>query len=132
MNVKKTLVTAMNKPVTIDEYIASQPEEIQSVLKKIRKTIKKAAPEAIEKISWNMPAFWQGENLIHFAANKKHVGIYPGDLSQTPFAERLSAYSTTKSAIQFPYDKSIDYELITEITRYRVSMVSSKKIPICR
>jgi uncharacterized protein YdhG (YjbR/CyaY superfamily) len=108
-------------PSTIDEYIASQPEDIQALLEKVRKTIKKAAPKAVEKISWRMPTFWQGENLIHFAAFTKHIGIYPGDLSCLPFADRLSGSKTTKGAIQFPLDKPVDYKLIADITKFRVS-----------
>ena len=113
-----------HKPNNIEEYIAAQAEEVRPVLEKIRKTIKKAAPKAVEKISWSMPTFWQGENLIHFAAFKKHIGIYPGDLSHTPFEERLSSYKTSKGAIQFPLDKPIDYELIAEITKFRVQAVA--------
>lgn len=106
---------------TIDAYIAGRPAEIQAVLHKVRKTIRSAAPNALEKISWQMPTFWQGENLIHFAAFKKHIGIYPGDLSQAPFEERLAGYHRTKGAVQFPLDKPIDYELIADITRWRVA-----------
>ena len=109
-----------DKPTTIDGYIAAQPEEARPVLNKIRKIIRKTAPKAQEKISWGMPTFWQGENLIHFAAFKKHIGIYPGDLSHIPFLQKLSGYKTTKGAIQFPLDKPIDYELIAEITKFRV------------
>ena len=112
-----------NKPATVDEYIAAQAEEVRPILNKIRKTIKKAAPKALEKISWSMPTFWQGENLIHFAAHKKHIGLYPGDLSRAPFTERLAPYQTKKGTIQLPLDKPIDYELIAEITSYRVSAV---------
>lgn len=65
-------------PNNIDAYIAAQPEDMQLLLQKIRETIRTAAPEAKEKISWQMPTFWQGENLIHFAAFKKHIGLYPG------------------------------------------------------
>ena len=113
-----------NKPTTIDEYIAAQAEEVRPILELIRKTIREAAPEAVEKISWSMPTFWQRENLIHFAAFKKHIGIYPGDLSRTPFEQRLSAYKTTKGAIQLPLDKPIDYDLIAEITKYRAAQQS--------
>ena len=113
-----------DKPATIDNYIAAQPEEVRPILNKIRKTIRKAAPKAVEKISWSMPTFWQGENIIHFAAFKKHIGIYPGDLSHIPFKEKLSRYKTTKGAIQFPLDKPVDYDLIAEITRFRVQTVS--------
>ena len=100
-----------------------QSEDIQVVLAKVRETIRAATPDAIEKISWSMPTFWQGENLIYFAAIKKHLGIYPGDMSLSPFDERLSGYHRSKGAIQFPYDKPIDYELIADITRWRVSCI---------
>jgi len=111
------------KPANIDEYISIQSDDVRVVLTKVRETIRAAAPDAIEKISWRMPTFWQGENLIHFAAFKKHLGIYPGDMSLSPFDERLTGYHRTKGAIQFPYDKPIDYELIADITRWRVSCV---------
>ena len=113
-----------SSPSSIDEYIAAQSEEVRPLLAKIRKTIKRAAPKAEEKISWRMPTFWQGENLIHFAAFKKHISIFPGDLSHLPFEERLSGYKTTKGAIQFPLDKPIDYDLITEITLFRVKQAT--------
>ena len=112
------------KPVSIDEYIAAQSEDVQAILIKVRETIHVAAPDATEKISWSMPTFWQGGNLIHFAAFKKHIGIYPGDLTLSPFNERLSGYKRTKGAIQFPYDKPIDFDLIADITRWRVSCVA--------
>ena len=108
---------------TIDQYIAEYPDEIQDVLQKVRETIRKAAPDAVEKISWRMPTFWQGENLIHFAAFKNHLGIYPGDLSLSPFEDRLEGYHRTKGAIQFPYTKTIDYDLIADITTWRVKAV---------
>ena len=113
-------------PSTIDEYIASQSDDVRPILKKIRETIRAAAPKADEKISWRMPTFWQGENLIHFAAFRKHIGIYPGDLSLNPFEDRLTGYKRTKGAIQFVYDKPIDYKLIADITRWRVKCVKQK------
>ena len=116
----------MDNPSTIDEYILAQREEIRSLLKKIRKTIKKAAPKAIEKISWGMPTFWQGKNVIHFAVFKKHIGIFPGDLSEIPFKQKLKNYTTTKSSIHFPLGEQIDYDLIADITRFRVKAVSGK------
>ena len=113
---------------TVDAYIADQPDEIRPILQKIRETIRGAAPNATEKISWNMPTFWQGENLIHFAAFKKHIGIYPGDLSLAPFEERLEGYRKTKGAVQFPYDRPIDYELIADMTVWRLSCVESARM----
>jgi len=76
-----------------------------------------------------MPTFWQDENLIHFAAQKKHLGIYPGELARLPndLKERFSANKTTKGAIQMTYDK-VDYELITDITKWRVKYVESKDV----
>ncbi len=112
---------------TIDQYIADQPEEVRPILNKVREVIRAAAPEATEKISWSMPTFWQGENLIHFAAFKKHIGIYPGELTQVPFQEQLKEYVTTKGAIRFPLDKPIDYDFIAEITRYRVAAAGLRK-----
>ena len=108
------------KPNGIDEYIAAQPEGVRPLLQNIRETIRAAAPEATEKISWRMPTFWQGENLIHFAAFKKHIGLYPGGEATSVFAERLADYKTSKGAIQLPLGKSIDYELVTDIVRWRV------------
>ena len=112
-----------NRPVNIDEYIAAQSEEVREILVKVRETIRAAAPDSLEKISWDMPTFWQGENLIHFAAFKKHIGIYPGDLMGSPFDERLTGYQRTKGAIRFPIEKPIDYALISDITLWRVSCV---------
>lgn len=114
-------------PTTIDEYIAQQSEDVRPTLIRVRETIRSAAPNAIEKISWRMPTFWQGENLIHFASFKKHIGIYPGDLTLTPFADKLGEYRHTKGAIQFPYDNPIPYDLIAEITAYRVRMATGEE-----
>ena len=111
---------------SIDEYISKQNERIQPILKKVRDTIKTEAPNAVEKITWRMPTFWENENLIHFAAFKNHLGIYPGDLSLAPFKDKLIKYHTTKGAIQFPYGKPIDYELIADITKWRLKVVAKK------
>ena len=117
-----------DKSDNIDEYIAKQAEDVVPLLEKTREIIRIAAPNAKEKMSWQMPTFWQGENLIHFCAQKKHLGIYPGALENLPpdIIDRLAGYKTTKGAIQFPYNKPIDYDLIAEITRWRVSFVESK------
>jgi uncharacterized protein YdhG (YjbR/CyaY superfamily) len=111
---------------TIDQYISEQAEEVQPILNKIRETIRNAAPDSIEKISWRMPTFWQKENLIHFAAFKNHVSIFPGGEATVVFSERLTEYKTAKGTIQFPLNKPIPYELITEITSWRVSMAEGK------
>ena len=116
-------------PATIDEYIEAQSAEVRPILKKIRKTIRAAAPDATEKISWSMPTFWQNGNLIHFAAFKNHIGIYPGSEAIAAFAAHLTSYKTSKGAIQLPLNKPIDYTLITDITRWRCeSMCDKRKI----
>jgi uncharacterized protein YdhG (YjbR/CyaY superfamily) len=116
------------KLVSVDEYIAAQAEGIRPILVKVREAIRDAAPEATEKISWQMPTYWQGENLIHFCAHKKHLGIHPGYVERLSgdLLERIKSYKTSKGAIQFPYDNPIDYELIADITRWRVSCVETK------
>jgi len=113
----------------IDEYIESQPPILQDILRKVRVTIRESAPCAVEKMAWQMPTFWQGGNLIHFYAQKKHLGIYPGALADLPdnLTERLAGYTKTKGAIHFPYDKPIDYGLIADITKWRVEALTKKK-----
>ena len=110
----------------IDQYIFEQAEEIRPILQKIRETIRTAAPDAREKILWQMPTFWQGENLIHFAAAKKHIGIYPGGEATTVFADRLTEFKTAKGTIQLPLAGPIPYDLIAEITRWRVAAATGK------
>ena len=113
------------KLANIDNYIAAQSDDVRLILIKIREIIRTAAPDSQERIAWQMPTFWQNENLIHFSAQKKHLGIHPGALERLPddLLERLAEYKTSKGSIQFPYDRPIDYELIADITRWRVKMV---------
>ncbi len=103
------------KPESIDEYIAQQAEFVQPRLQAIRETIRSAIPDAQEKISWSMPTFWKGKNLIHFAAFKKHIGLYPGGEATEAFADRLTGYDTSKGAIRLPHDKELPLELIRNI-----------------
>lgn len=112
---------------TIDQYISEQAEEVQPVLQKIRETIRTAAPGAVEKISYQMPTFWQGENLIHFAAAQRHIGIYPGGGATAVFADRLTKYKTAKGTIQLSLNKPIPYDLIADITRWRVKQAVRKR-----
>lgn len=122
--------SAEDKPAytTFEEYFALFPKEVQDILKKIRQTIRQAAPDAREKISWQMPTFWQNENLIHFAAMKNHIGIYPGESGVLGFADRLSGYKTSKGAIQFPLSEPIPYDLIEEIARFRVKEATGGRV----
>lgn len=106
-------------PATIEEYIVQFPQDIQAILRQTRSTIASAAPDAQEKISWAMPTFYLHGNVIHFAAAKKHLGIYPGLSGMEHFAGELTAYKTSKGAVQFPYAKPIPYELIARIAAFR-------------
>jgi uncharacterized protein YdhG (YjbR/CyaY superfamily) len=81
-------------------------------------TLKAALPGAIEKISWQMPTFWKGQNLIHFAAFKKHIGLYPGGKATTVFADKLTEYKTSRGSVQLPNSKPLPLELITEIAMW--------------
>lgn len=117
----------MDKITTIDEYIAAQPEEVQPLLQAIRQTIRSAAPQAAERMSWQMPTFWQGENLVHFAAFKHHIGLFPGGEAVGVFADRLSGYKTSKGTIQLPLSKPMDHALIADIVRWRAEQAAGGK-----
>ncbi len=103
------------KPETIDDYISLQDESVQPRLESIRETICTAIPEAQEKISWSMPTFWKGRNIIHFAASKKHIGLYPGDEATEAFADRLSEFDTSKGTIRLPHNRELPLELVRDI-----------------
>lgn len=107
-------------PTTIDEYIASAPIEVQEILQKIRATVKAAAPEAEEAISYQMPTFRLKGNLVHFAAFKNHIGFYPIPSGIEAFKEELSAYEGGKGSVRFPLDRPIPYELISKIVKFRM------------
>jgi uncharacterized protein YdhG (YjbR/CyaY superfamily) len=105
----------------IDDYLALFPKETQSLLQQIRATIKKAAPEAVEKISYQMPTFFLNGNLVYFAAFKNHIGFYPVPTGIEKFKKELSVYKTSKGAVQFPLDKPLPLALITKIVKFRVA-----------
>ena len=115
-----------NKPTTIDEYIADFPADVQKILQEVRTTIKKAAPDAQEKISYAMPTFTLKGNLIHFAAFKNHIGLYPTPNGIEEFKEELSAYKGAKGSVQFPIDKPMPLDLITRIVKFRVNKSLAK------
>jgi uncharacterized protein YdhG (YjbR/CyaY superfamily) len=108
-------------PKDIDEYIAGFPADVQKILERIRTTIHKAAPNATEAISYQIPTFKiNGKNFIHFAAFKKHIGLYPAPRGVDEFEPELSSYEGGKGTVQFPLDKAIPYELMTRIVKFRI------------
>ena len=113
---------------SIDEYISKQPTEVQKILEKIRKTIKEAAPNATEAISYQMPTFkLNGKNLVHFAAFINHIGFYPTPSGTENFKKELSKYKTSKGTAQFQLSEDIPYNLITKIVKFRVSENAKSK-----
>lgn len=107
---------------SIDEYIATFPEDRQALLEAVRATIKAAAPGAEERISYQMPAFVLNGNLVYFAAWKNHIGFYPasGGVSEA-FKDELSAYESAKGSIRFPTSRPLPVELISRIVQFRVA-----------
>jgi len=123
--------TTIARPKNIDEYIMAFPEDSQKYLRQIRETVKKAAPEAEEVISYGMPSFRLNGRLLYFAAFKKHIGFYPMATGVNAFKSMLTGYKWAKGSIQFPLDKPIPHELISNIVKFRVEenlqRVKSKK-----
>ena len=115
------------KFATIDEYIASFPGHIREIMVQVRKTIMDNAPDAVESISWGMPAFkTRGKPLVYFAGHKKHLGFYGTPIIHPEFAGALSAYKQGKGSVQFPYNKPVPYETIGRIVKFRISENSEK------
>ena len=117
----------MSEIKTITEYIATFEPEIQSLLKQMRETISKAAPDAEEAISYAMPTYKLNGNLAHFAAAKSHIGFYPAPSAIVQFAKELVGYKSAKGSIQFPYSKPLPLELISKIVHFRVQENLAKK-----
>ena len=111
---------------TFDEYCAQFPEDVRQILVKVRATIKESAPEATERISYQMPAFFQNGGLIWFGAYRRHIGIYPRTAGMMELPE-LSAYKGTKGSVHFPLDKPMPYELIRKIVKVRLAENQKKQ-----
>ncbi len=115
------------KHTTIDDYIHSCPEEIQTSLQELRRLIRDTAPEATEKISYLMPTFYLNGNLVHFAAHANHIGFYPTPSGISHFKKELSGYVTSKGAVQFPLQHPLPLNLIKKIVKFRVQENKGKK-----
>lgn len=109
------------KPNSIDEYIANFPEDIQAKLQALRATIREAAPEAQEAISYGLPTFKLKGNLVHFAAFKNHIGFYPVPSGMAAFQEELSVYKQGKGSVQFSLDEPLPLELVRKIVQFRIT-----------
>ena len=113
---------------TIDEYIEAFPENVQSILERLRDTVRKAAPEAVESISYEMPTFKiDGKRLAYFSVWKNHIGFYSIPEGNAAFRKELSPFEGPKGSLQFPLDKPIPYDLVKKIVVFRVKEIQQKK-----
>jgi uncharacterized protein YdhG (YjbR/CyaY superfamily) len=115
------MIGARSTPESVDSYIAGFPPDVQKMLERIRKTIRKAAPKATESISYQIPAYKvDGKVLIYFAGFAKHISVYPAPRDAKEFKKELAAYKGGKGTVQFPLDKPIPYDLITRIVKFKL------------
>jgi uncharacterized protein YdhG (YjbR/CyaY superfamily) len=119
--------TKPNPPATIDEYITQFPEDIQRILRQVRAVIHAAVPQATERIAYQMPTFYLGGNLIHFAAFKQHIGVYPSGSELGALKDEIVRYRTSKGTLQFPLSEPIPYELIGRVALARAAELAEKK-----
>jgi uncharacterized protein YdhG (YjbR/CyaY superfamily) len=113
---------------TVDEYIKSFPGDTQLIMKKVREVIKTSAPDAVESISYGMPAYkLEGKPLVYFGAFKSHIGFYATPTGHAAFIDELSTYKQGKGSVQFPLNKPIPYDLIKRIVAFRIKEVEAKK-----
>jgi uncharacterized protein YdhG (YjbR/CyaY superfamily) len=116
----------MKKYESIDEYISSFPEETRKKLTEMRKAIRQEAPQATEKISYQIPTFYLNGNLVHFAGYAKHIGFYPTSSGIRAFESELSRYKHAKGSVQFPLEKPLPIALIRKIVKFRVEQNMKK------
>jgi len=121
----------MKKYTDIDTYIANYPNNVQVLLRRIRATIKKAAPKAQEAISYGIPTYKLNGNLVHFGAFKDHVSFFPTSSGTAAFKKEISKYKVSKGTIQFPLDKPLPLDLIKKIVAFRVKESNLKAWKTC-
>jgi uncharacterized protein YdhG (YjbR/CyaY superfamily) len=111
---------------SIDTFIAGFPADVQALLAQVRATIRAAAPDATETISYGIPTFVLNGNLVHFSGYKRHIGFYPGAAGIEQFTKELSPYKSAKGSVQFPIDEPLPLALIAKITKFRVKQNRAK------
>lgn len=117
-------------PKNVDTYIAGFPKDVQSKLQKIRATIRQAAPDAQEKISYQIPTIaLNGVYLIYFAAFKKHIAVYPVPSGDAKFNNEVVSFRSGKGTLRFPLDEPIPYGLIRKIVKFRIKEISAQAKP---
>ena len=109
------------KPANVDAYIASLPENVQKILKRLRMAVIQAAPHAEETISYGMPAYrYKGRVIIYFAGYKNHIGVYATPIAHAAFQKELSGYKQGRGSVQFPLDKPMPFDLIKKMVQFRI------------
>lgn len=108
-------------PTTVEAYLAQTPKEVQPILEKLRTVIKAAAPDAEERIAYNMPAYYLDGFLVSFSAWKRHIGFYPRSAAMDAAVEGLSAYQGTQGSVHFPLDQPVPYDLVRKIVEFRLA-----------
>lgn len=114
------------RPKSFNDYVSRFPKPVQHLLEAMRATIRKTAPEAEETITYGVPAFRQGENLVWFAAHTRHIGFYPRASAIAAFKKELRDYTFAKGSVQFPFNKPLPLDLIGRIVRFRLKEVAAK------
>jgi uncharacterized protein YdhG (YjbR/CyaY superfamily) len=112
---------AKTKPATVDEYLAAYPPDVQEILSRLRAVVRETAPQAVEKISYNMPAYHMDGFLVSFSAWKRHIGIYPCTQAVLANIPELADYKGTKGSLHFPLDQPLPYDLIARLVQVRVA-----------
>ncbi len=113
-------MAAREKIQSVGEYLRNQPRETQVRLNAIRMIVRRLAPDAVERISYRMPAYFLNGALVWFAAFKNHIGFYPGASGVAAFRHEIENYKSAKGSIQFPLDQPLPTALIKRIVKYRV------------
>lgn len=117
---------ATRPPASIDAYIAGCPPKVQSILHRIRNSVRDIAPEAEELISYRMPAFRQGGMLLYFAAFKNHIGVYPPVRGDAKLEKAVAPYANERGNLKFPLDRPVPYDLIRRIVKLRLKQVTAQ------
>jgi uncharacterized protein YdhG (YjbR/CyaY superfamily) len=112
---------------TVDDYIDSYPEEVRKRLQAIRSVVRELAPEAEERISYGMPAFFLNGHLVYFAGFARHIGFFPGANGVAAFASELSKFKHAKGSIRFPLDEPLPEGLIKQIVKYKLEENTKKE-----
>ena len=113
--------TSSSTATAVDDYIAGFPSEVKVRLEAMRATIRRAAPEATERIAYGIPTFWLNGNLVHFAGFAHHIGFYPAPSGIEAFRARLAGYESAKGSVRFPHDEPLPLDLVAEIVAFRVT-----------